>query len=169
MRDWRRIRNGMIGGTIGGFLGGLLFDPLNFLIGSPVASRAFAFVAVGLCLGLFLSLVEVLLKEAWLTVEGGFRPGRQLILKQSETTLGTSEKSSLIFIAYGAKGVEPIHVKIHRDPQGAFFLEDCRSRTGTLLNGTPLTCPTILNNGDLIQFGVNRVRFNIRLQPQRRS
>jgi pSer/pThr/pTyr-binding forkhead associated (FHA) protein len=74
--------------------------------------------------------------------------------------MGTSEKSSLIFIAYGAKGVEPVHLKITKQPEGGYLLEDNQSRTGTLVNGKPVTAPTALVDGDTIQFGVNVVRFN---------
>jgi len=161
-RNWRKIRNGLIGGTLGGLIGGVIFNPVSSLIGSPVSSRAFAFVAVGLCLGMFISLVEVLMKEAWLTVEDGFRPGRQLILKDEVTTMGTSEKAGLIFIAYGAKGVEPMHVRICRQNNGAFTVEDLNSRTGTLVNGEPVKISTQLSDGDVIEFGVNKVRFNSR-------
>ena len=78
--------------------------------------------------------------------------------------MGTSEKSSLIFIAYGAKGVEPLHLKITRQEDGGYVLEDNQSRSGTLLNGQPVTAPTHLNDGDTIQFGVNVVRFNERVK-----
>ena len=100
-----------------------------------MSSRAFAFVLLGLCVGLFIGLAQVILKEAWLTVEQGFRPGRQMILGQDQITMGTSEKASLIFIAYGAKGVEPIHLKISKQKDGGYVLEDNQSRGGTLLNG----------------------------------
>jgi hypothetical protein len=165
-RHWRKFRNGLIGGSLGGFLGGLFFNPVNWIIGSPVSSRAFAFVMLGLSIGFFLSLVQVLLKEAWLTVEEGFRPGRQLILSQRITTMGTSEKASLIFIAYGAKGVEPVHVRICRRDSGRFVLEDNDSRGGTLLNDEPIDRPTGLENGDVIQLGVNRVRFHERVRAR---
>jgi hypothetical protein len=164
--QWRQVRNGLIGGSIGGFLGGLFFDPVGYVIGSPVSSRAFAFVLLGLFVGLSLGLVQVLLKEAWLTVEEGFRPGRQLILTQEVTTLGTSEGAGLIFIAYGARGVEPVHARIRREEGGTFVLEDNRSRTGTLLNGSPAAGGTPLRDGDLIQLGVNKVRFNERYRPR---
>jgi hypothetical protein len=163
-RSPRKIRNGLIGGALGGLLGGLFFNPVNALIGSPVSSRAFAFVLLGFFIGLSIGLVQVVLKEAWLTVEEGFRPGRQLILGQDATTLGTSEKSGLIFIAYGAKGVEPVHVRIAPQEGGGYLLEDNGSRTGTLLNGEKLAEPTLLQDGDMIQFGVNVVRFNERFK-----
>ena len=157
--SWKKIRNGLIGGLIGGFLGGVLFVPIALLIGS-VSGRAFAFVLLGLFIGLFIGLVQVVLKEAWLTVEGGFRPGRQTILTQDIFTMGTSEQSNLIFIAYGAKGVEPVHLRINKQKDSGYLLEDNASRTGTLLNGTRIEAPTMLRDGDAIQFGVNIVRFN---------
>ena len=163
-QHWPKFRNGLIGGSLGGFLGGLLFDPVFWLVGSPMTSRAIAFVLLGLFIGLFLSLVQVLLKEAWLTVEEGFRPGRQLILNQAVTTMGTSERASLIFIAYGAKGVEPVHLVIRQRKNGEFVLEDNGSRGGTVLNGETIDGPFILENGDLIQFGINKVRFHERLK-----
>ena len=118
---------------------------------------------MGLCVGVAIGLAQVILKEAWLTVDAGFRPGRQMILLGNDTvTMGTSEKASLIFIAYGAKGVEPIHSKIDKHPDGRFWLEDNQSRSGTTLNGKAIAGPTPINDGDAIGFGVNVVRFNER-------
>jgi hypothetical protein len=161
-RNFNKIRNGLFGGAVGGFIAGLFFVPVSYIVGNPMSSRAFAFVLLGLNIGLAIGLAHVILKETWLTVEQGFRPGRQMILGQDQITMGTSEKASLIFIAYGAKGVEPIHLKISKQKDGGYFLEDNQSRTGTLVNGLPISGPTPLKDGDAIQFGVNVVRFNER-------
>lgn len=166
-RSWQKIRNGLIGGAVGGFLGGLLFELLLSRVGGVMASRAAAFVILGLCIGLFVGLAQVILKEAWLTVVEGFRPGRQVALNFAETNLGTSEKAQLPFIAFGAKGVEPIHLRILRQPDGRFVLHDNNSRTGTMLNGTRLVAPTILRNNDLIQLGPNTVRYCERFRQGR--
>lgn len=157
-RSFRKIRNGLIGGALGGLMGGLLFYPVSRL-GSPMSSRAFAFVILGMFVGLFIGLVQVILKDAWLTVLDGFRPGRQLILDAQPVAMGTSEKADLIFIAVGAKGVEPIHLRIRKESDGAFIVEDNHSRTGTLLNGERVAEPTVLADGDVIQFGVNKIQF----------
>ena len=162
-RSLKKIRNGLIGGALGGFLGGMLFTPISYIIGN-ISGRAVAFVLLGLFVGVLVGLVQVLLKEAWLTVEGGFRPGRQLILSRDETTMGTSEKAGLIFIAYGAKGVEPMHVRIQRRPDGSYLVQDNNSREGTFLNGQRLHGSAVLKSGDVIQFGVNVVRFNERFR-----
>src|SRR5207244_2364855 len=130
-RSARKIRNGLIGGGVGGLLGGLLFDPVNGWVGGVMSSRAASFVILGTCIGFFVGLAQVVLKEAWLTVEVGFRPGRQLLLNMPEIVMGTSEKAALPFIAYGAKGVEPVHLRIARRDDGSYLLQDNHSRTGT--------------------------------------
>ncbi|MFO0864666.1 MAG: FHA domain-containing protein [Gemmataceae bacterium] len=155
----RKIRNGLIGGALGGLLGGLLFIPISRVFGSPMSSRAFGFVILGMFIGLFIGLVQVILKDAWLTVQEGFRPGRQLILGTKEIAMGTSEKSDLIFIAMGARGVEPLHLRIRKEKDGSFTVEDNQSRTGTTINGERIMQPTTLADGDVIQFGVNKVQF----------
>lgn len=174
-RSWKKIRNGLLGGGLGGFLGGLMFEPVLWLISGNaeqqlrgvMASRATAFVILGLCIGLLVGLAQVILREAWLTVEEGFRPGRQVTLGRAETILGTSEKAQLPFIAYGAKGVEPIHLRILRQPDGRYLLEDNKSRTGTMLNGNRIDGPVALANGDLIELGPNRVRYSERYRQAR--
>jgi hypothetical protein len=163
-RSPRKLRNGLIGGAVGGFVGGLLFDPMVALMhsASGMASRATAFVILGMCIGFLIAVVQVVLKQAWLTVTDGFRPGRQLILTEGETLMGTAERCALPFIAYGAKGVEPRHVRIVRYPDGSYVVMDNNTRTGTRVNGHPLTGPALLRDGDVISFGVNSVRFSER-------
>lgn len=158
----RRLRNGLIGGAIGGMVGGLLFLPVTQGMGGSMAGRAVSFVILGLCVGLFISLVQVVLKDAWLTVVEGYRPGRQMILTQPEIFMGTAEQVALNFIAFGARGVEPRHVRIIRQPDGSFVCYDNNTRNGTQVNGHPLTAPVLLRDGDVISFGVNKVRFSER-------
>ncbi len=137
----RKLRNGLVGGSLGGIMGGILFTLLG---GASMAERATGFVILGMCIGLFIGLAQVILKEAWLTVETGFRPGRQLMLGMAETIMGTSEKAALPFIAFGAKGVEPVHARILRQDDGSFVLQDNHSRTGTFVNGQPVRGEIVL-------------------------
>jgi hypothetical protein len=169
-RSFNKLRNGVIGGAVGGVLGGFFFGFISWagsnvkiLDGYDITGRALSFVLLGLSVGLFIGLAQVILKEAWITVEAGFRPGRQMILGNDLITMGTSEKSSMIFIAIGAKGVEPTHLKITRQ-DGRYLLVDNQSRTGTLVNGQPIAGPTLLQDGDAIQFGINVVRFKERVK-----
>lgn len=154
----KKIRNGLIGGAIGGLLGGLCFVPVVRLVGSDMSARAIAFVILGTCIGLFIGLAQIILREAWLTVEQGFRPGRQFVLNIPVTVLGTSERSQLPFIAFGAKGVEPIHLRIEQQDDGRFVVRDNGTRTGTFVNGQRVQ-EELLQDDDVIQLGPNVVRF----------
>lgn len=163
-RSGSKIRNGIIGGLIGGFIGGMVFDPLVKLLSSDsgVSSRATSFVILGMAVGGFIGLVQVALKEAWLTVLDGYRPGRQLILSRPVTTLGRAEHLQLPFIGAFNVELEPEHVRITRDPNGDYFVEDNRTKLGTMLNQQALSSRRLLANGDVIKFGKNFVRFNER-------
>jgi hypothetical protein len=160
----RKLRNGLIGGAVGGLLGGLFFTVVFWIIGNPMSSRAVALVVLGMCIGLSVGLAQVMLREAALTVEAGFRPGRQLLLSSAETFLGTSEKAQLCFIAYGAQGVEPLHLCILRQPDGSYWLRDNGSRSGTFVNEQPVRELVRLASGDVIRLGINKVRFNERFR-----
>ena len=117
---------------------------------------------LGLSVGVFTGLAQVVLKDAWLTVLDGFRPGRQLILSQASTLLGRGDHLPLPFLGYSGRDLENEHLRISRQADGSFLIEDNRSRAGTLLNGQRLERPTLLHDGDLIRLGGNIVRFNHR-------
>ena len=99
-RSFRKLRNGVIGGAVGGLLGGILFDPLAAAMtsGTGMSSRATAFVILGICVGALIGTVNVILRDAWLTVLDGYRPGRQLILEPKGTTLGRADYLPLPFL-----------------------------------------------------------------------
>ena len=159
-----KLRNGLIGGGLGGLAGGLLFDPLTRLIssGSGMSSRATAFVILGICIGAMIGLVQVVLKEAWLTVMDGYRTGRQLILSKAITTLGRGDHLPLPFLGPANKDLGTEHLRIQRKPNGTFSIEDNNSKLGTRVNGQLISGPVELKDGDLIKLGTNIVRFNER-------
>src|SRR5207237_7544683 len=102
--DWsgarRKLRNGLLGGVVGGAVGGglsLLIGGLGLsvfrgkdrdLLWSPTA---IGFLVLGLSIGLLIGLAQVLLREAWVRVQVGFRAGRELILSKPEVTIGRAE------------------------------------------------------------------------------
>src|SRR5262249_15705560 len=99
----RKIRNGLIGGALGGLVGGVLsvllrsawdglfLDRETARLARPAAA---AFAALGLLVGLLIGLTQVILKEAWLRVERGFRSGRELILASDEITIGRRSRAT---------------------------------------------------------------------------
>lgn len=159
-----KIRNGLIGGALGGLLGGFLFEPLQSYLQteSGMSGRATGFVLLGIAIGVSIGLIQVVLKEAWLTVVDGYRAGRQLILTQPVTFLGRADHLQLPFLGSSNMEVEGLHVKITRAQDGSFWIEDNNTRAGTLVNSKRLQSPAPLNDGDLVRFGTNIVRFNHR-------
>ncbi len=43
-----------------------------------------------------------------------------------------------------------------------FFIEDCGSRNGTFLNGSPISTPRKLANGDVVSAGMSRYTFSLK-------
>ncbi len=167
-RSARKTRNGLIGGAVGGLLGGWLFD----LIARPdadMSGRAAAFVILGISIGALIGLTHVVLREAWLTVLDGFQPGRQLILTRTVTVLGRGDHLPLPFLGYAGRNLESEHLRIIRQPDGQYVVEDNGSRIGTSVNGQPIQGTVSLNDGDLIKLGTNIVRFERRQRVSDRA
>jgi hypothetical protein len=163
----RKILNGVLGGSVGGVLGGALFLLMQYGwaeafhvpaegFWSPVAA---GFVVLGMCIGLLIGTAQVIFKEAWVRVEKGFRPGRELILSRPAITMGRAESCDLGL--FGDPGVERLHARIVREG-GGFVLVDESTPDGTFLNGERINGPTPLYSGDLIQMGSSLVRFGER-------
>lgn len=167
-RSRRKTRNGLIGGTVGGLLGGLLFGWIASAR-LEMSGRATAFVVLGLCVGMLIGLAHVVLKEAWLTVLDGYRPGRQLILSKDTTTLGRAEHLALPFLGHADTELEPEHARIIRQTNGQYSIEDNGTRIGTLVNSRPIHGPVALRDNDLIKLGTNIVRFNHRRRTSKRA
>lgn len=166
-RSRAKLRNGLIGGGLGGLTGGGLFDLLA-APGADMGARAVAFVLLGVAIGVFVGLAQVVLREAWLTVLDGFRPGRQLILSAETTLLGRGDHLPLPLLGPTSGELEAEHARIERKADGSFVIDDLDSRLGTLVNRRPIEGTTPLEDGDLVRLGGNILRFNVRsATPQR--
>lgn len=163
-RSIAKIRNGLIGGALGGLAGGLLFDPLAGMVVSAtgMSSRATAFVVLGLAIGGCIGLAQVVMRQAWLTVVDGYRPGRQLLLSRPTTIIGRAEHLPLPLIGTMNAGLAPEQLSIHRQAHGGFVLEDLAGGGMTAVNQQPIRGPVSLRDGDLIRVGPNSIRFNER-------
>ena len=123
------------------------------------SSLAIGLVILGACIGLLIGLAQVILKEAWVKVEAGFRPGRQLILSKAETTVGRAESCDLGL--FGDSGVERLHARILLE-DNRYLLADAQTPGGTFLNDARVDRPTPLRDGDTIRVGNSRLRFGER-------
>ncbi|HXG09100.1 MAG TPA: FHA domain-containing protein [Gemmataceae bacterium] len=160
----RKTVNGLIGGLIGGLVGGMLFALLTSpsflsLVPMPRGSLALGLVILGSSIGLLIGTAQVVLKEAWVRVEAGFRPGRELILSKAETTIGRAEDCDIGL--FGDSGIERLHARIVLEGN-RYLLADAGTPGGTFLNGERITGPTPLRSGDRIGMGKAILRFGER-------
>jgi hypothetical protein len=162
-----KLRNGALGGVLGGLVGGVLYTLLPlFARGKDLLTpSAVGFVALGLSIGLLIGLAQVILKEAWVRVESGFRAGRELILSKAETVIGRAESCDVGL--FGDNRVERAHARI-RVENNRYVLADAGTPAGTFLNGERVTQPTPLKNGDAIQVGNSVLRFGERQKRRTR-
>jgi hypothetical protein len=168
----KKTINGIVGGALGGLVGSVLYLALNGVLSLLLRDQAdvfwtpaaVGFVVLGLCIGLLVGLAQVILKEAWIKVESGFRPGRELILSREETVIGRAESCDLGL--FGDRGVEKQHARILLE-KGRYVLRDDDTPGGTFLNGERIDGPTPLRSGDLIRVGQSTLRFGERQkQPE---
>jgi hypothetical protein len=164
----RKLRNVVLGGSLGGLLGGALQlavaglflrfvqdARVRALLWSPSAD---GFVALGACIGLMISLAQVILTEAWIKVEKGFRAGRDILLKP-EVTIGKAEGCDVGL--FGDPQVERLHARIRKHGEH-YVLSDAGSATGTFVNDAPIHGPVVLRSGDQIRVGRAVLRFGER-------
>jgi hypothetical protein len=156
----------LVGGTIGGMLGGILALLLKIIAAAMFPNKdqnslwsptALGFIALGACIGLLVGLAQVILKEAWIKVESGFRAGRELILAKESTVIGRAEGSDIAL--FGDQGVEKAHARILLD-KGRYFLEDSETPGGTFVNDEKIDGRVPLKNGDLIRVGKSVLKFS---------
>jgi Inner membrane component of T3SS, cytoplasmic domain len=147
---------------LGGAAGGLLFSLFDLVqVNSylPRTSLALSLMILGLGIGLMVGLAQVVLKEAWIRVESGFRPGREVVLSKTETTIGRAEACDLGL--FGDPSIDSVHARIERQGE-AFFLTDVGSEGGTYLNNRRVAQATKLHAGDSIRVGSSLLLFGER-------
>jgi hypothetical protein len=151
----KKIVNGIMGGAIGGFAGGFMFDPLGMVLGG-LGSRLLAITLIGGLSGAAIGLIEELRKQAWLAVVGGPLTGKQFILYNQVTTIGSSPKCDIALLK--DPHIAPQHCVI--EVSGATYqLRDLGA--GTLLNGRPIQRQA-LRAGDVIQIGGTSLEYEDR-------
>ena len=154
-----------IGGTVGGLLGSVLQLLFRAVLASFFPTKAVDWlwfpaatgcVALGACIGLLVGLAQVILKDAWVKVEAGFRAGREMILAKEATSIGRGEACDIGL--FGDAGIEKLHACIMMKGN-AYFLEDVNTPGGTYVNDVKVSGSRPLRNGDMIRVGRSLLRF----------
>jgi hypothetical protein len=166
-----QLRNCVVGGALGGAVGGAFFDPINrFASGASAftgagASRLVGMMAVGVCVGVFVSLVERLAREAWVRVRTGPLAGKSFILYKTRTLLGSVPQAD-IYLFKDAE-LEATHAAIHR-AGNVYEIEDLSARAGVLIAGRRFARRR-LTSGDQVVLGSTVLEFEERTKRQGRS
>src|SRR5262249_37444669 len=150
--DSRGAKRKMIRCILGGALGGLLGGSLDWKMGD-IWSQLFpdksdlwspsltGFIVLGLCIGLWIGVAQIVLQEAWLKVEAGFRQGRERLVTRPAFSIGRAESCDLGL--FGDRTIDRLHARILRKGDD-FLIADADSTTGTFVNGARVDGPTPL-------------------------
>jgi hypothetical protein len=158
----RRLIKGGVGGTVGGIIGSVLFLILkakwesgyrdaNINITELTSPTAVGFIILGMCIGLAIAMAQVLLREAWIKVEQGFRSGREVILSKPEISIGRAEACDIGL--FGDNQIEKQHALIRLRDDLRYELVDQKTPSGTFLNDKKIAQPALLTSGDMIRLG----------------
>jgi hypothetical protein len=63
----------------------------------------------------------------------------------------------------GDRSMSRFHFQIRQTGQD-YYIEDCGSRNGTFLNGSPIAIPRKLHHGDIVSAGISRYQFFIQAE-----
>ncbi|MFQ3669665.1 MAG: FHA domain-containing protein, partial [Fimbriimonadaceae bacterium] len=175
----RRVLVGGLGGAIGGLASGASFDivgtalkpfmlalqggaattlPGNIPavqaeVGMP--SRALTFLMLGGLIGLFVGIVDRVVRSAWVRLVLGRNEGREWVIDSANTFIGRSELVQIPL--FGDPGVAPNHACIVRRGPG-YVIIDAGSPTGIIVNGQRVS-EAPLFHGATIQIASHRLVF----------
>ena len=170
-RSMKRIWQGAFGGFLGGLIGGFVFDilpsgtaPLQELagatgprdVGGP--SRMIGFTLIGGLSGLFIGIVEALMKQAWVKVLAGKNEGKDYILSRAMNILGRDERCAVPLFGDASVGVQHAAIRVEGNRH---FLVDAGTPAGTVVNGQRVSpsAETLLRDGDILQIGSHQILF----------
>jgi len=131
-----QVWKGMLGGLLGGALGGFLLEGMQGLLKASTLGKAIGLVLLGASVGAFISLIIVLLSQAWLEVISGKLSGTEFILDKfmhargPAIAIGSSPLKSEIVLP--DPDIAPQHAMLTGD--GTRFTLKDMSLSGTLVN-----------------------------------
>jgi pSer/pThr/pTyr-binding forkhead associated (FHA) protein len=174
----KRTIQGTIGGAIAGVVAGLSFDILSATISSPTlalqgqqtgdvggTARALTFSLIGALIGLFIGLVDLLARKAWVRLSLGRNEGREWSLDWADNYIGRNENATIPL--FGDPNIAPVHAVIHRQGN-QYILRDGGSPMGTGLNGQRIQ-EAVLFPGAIIHIGNFSLEFLEKGSASRRA
>ncbi len=103
-------------------------------------------------------------EPAELIVLTGADAGKRIPLGPGDMTVGRAPEANLQFDPDQELSVSGLHAVLSRTGEG-WVLRDLGSLNGTLANGSPISGPVLLGDGDRIQFGAGGPVVELRAPP----
>lgn len=158
----KAAKHGAIGGMIGGLLGGMLFEIVPYIMppimSNPgIISRGISMTVTGAAIGLFIGLMQNILKQAWIRVVAGRNEGKEYIISKTRNTIGRDELADIPL--FGDMNISQLHAVIDSDIPGKYLLRDAGSSSGIAVNNQKVLEQT-LHDGDIIQIGKMSLEFH---------
>lgn len=133
-------RTAMIAGFFGGVIGGAAFRfSLNYL--PELASRLLGVAIVGFFIGLMISYIEELFREAWLTIVWGKDEKTSISLGAKPIVLGSSPEADIYLPK--EKGFPPITAIIKINNSNVVIDNKINNKSTELKNGSKIMLGTI--------------------------
>ncbi len=164
----KRALQGLVGGVLAGVVSGAVFDIVGTAFSKVLltssgqetgdvgaVSRALTFLLLGSTVALFIGIVDLLARSAWLRLSLGRNEGKEWSIDSSQTFIGRSEGASVPL--FGDMNIAPIHASIQRQ-NGQYMLVDGGSPVGTFLNGQRISHAPLFH-GAHIQVGSYTLEF----------
>ncbi len=151
-----KLITGAIGGVAGGAAGGLVFQFVGERVHSDTFSRLIGLLVIGAGIGLAIGLVETLRRQAWFNIVGGGMTGKEFVLYENETKVGSSPKCEITLIK--DSGIQPFHFIITTAPNGVRRTITAYQGCAVTINGTPIAQHE-LRNGDRIGVGATTIAY----------
>lgn len=167
----RRAVQGMLGGVIGGAVAGFAFDPVGTVVGpfmvgvnggahgssveTGAVSRAITAVLIGALIALFIAIVDLLARSAWVRLVLGRNEGKEWPVDSERTFIGRNERANIPL--FGDPNVAPMHACIIKQGQ-AYTISDGGSPMGTFVNGQRIQNAPLFH-GAQIQIGSYALQF----------
>jgi hypothetical protein len=159
-RSRARLVYGVIGGGLGGAVGGYFFEALRLGLGNRYdLSQGVGIVILGAGLGVFLALVEQVLRRAWVQVLSGRQEGRSYLLSRTHSALGLDERA--VVGLFGDPLIARRHAEIEVTPRG-YVLHNVGPAGRTRVNGAAVGGEQVLKDGDRIELGQTLLVFRQR-------
>ncbi|HWA82005.1 MAG TPA: FHA domain-containing protein [Fimbriimonadaceae bacterium] len=167
----RRAMQGALGGLFGAGIAGFIFDPVGTIVGPMTVglnggghgnqvetgsvSRALTAVLIGALIALFIAIVDLLARSAWVRLVLGRNEGKEWPIDSERTFVGRNERANIPL--FGDPNIAPMHACIIKQGH-SYTLTDGGSPMGTYLNGQRIQAAPLFH-GAQIQVGSYTLQF----------